>query len=529
MGNHQGGLSAVKARAYPDAKRGRVHPKNPFATAVFVKDRQHRCVMLNDECCRLLGHARQFLIGKTDYDFLPKDQADKIWEMEEHIFMTGHGVYDEESHADRKGATRAYSTTKTLFTDRSGGAWLVGVIDDITVHARVLADCRYMESLLEAQNEASIEGILVVDGSARIVATNRRFGEMWGISPEIMASKSDAVAREAVWDKIVDPAGFRKRVDSLYRHRDEKSHDEILLRDGRIFDRYTAPVVGEEGFYYGRVWYFRDVTDSRRCADLGAEVKQRRELDALKDQFIGTVSHELRTPLTVVRTAVDSLRDGMVGALSPKQREVADLCHRNVLRLCKMITNLLDISRLESGHAKARLESLDLKPLLTDLEANFRLMGLGRKISIKIDAPAAPPLVRGDPELIGEVLSNLLDNAARFARREVRVKVSRESAAAAGRETKGVRVEVIDDGPGIPAGRIGELFNKFTQVQRSVGAGYKGTGLGLAICKEIMKLHGSSIAVESSPGRGARFHFFLPEWTKSPVPAVRAASGRGRT
>ncbi len=501
---------------------------NAFSTAIFVKDRAHRCVMLNEACRRALGRPRKKLIGKTDYDFIPKAQADKIWNEEERIFASGRESSEEESLTDRKGVERSYTTTKTLFTDRAGRVWLIGVMNDVTVHKRVLGDSRFMASLLEAENEASLSGILIVDEAERILTANRRFREMWGIPAEVLESKSDAKARQAVWDKIVDPASFKRRVDYLYRHREEKSRDEVLLRDGRIFDRYSAPVVGKDGVYYGRVWHFRDITELRKLEALRTEVKQRRELDVLKDKFIDTVSHELRTPLTIVRTAVDTLRGGVAGALSPKQQEVSELCSRNILRLNKMINNLLQISRLESGRVRSRLERVDLRPLLADLEANVRMIGRagGREISIHVDAPPSLPKVRADCEMIAEVLYNLLDNAARFARSSVRVKVRRESG--------GVRVDVVDDGPGIPPDRIPLIFDKFYQVERSVGGGYKGTGLGLAICKEIMTMHGSEIAVASEPGKGADFHFFLPAWSAPPAasrhPAPRhAVAGHGRT
>ena len=499
------------------------------AAAFFVKDRQHRCVMANDECCRLLGHARKFVIGKTDYDLLPKEQADRTWEKEERVFTGGVEDYDLESVVDRRGIKRTFATTKTLFTDQAGGAWLIGVIDDITRCRDVLDECHLLVRILESANEASLSGVLVVDDAGRILTYNRRFREMWGIPSEVLATRSDAKALRAVRGKLADPEGFMDRVNYLYAHRDEKSLDEIPLKNGRIFDRFTAPVTGEGGVYFGRVWRFRDITEMRKIAALRHEVKHSRELDALKDKFIGVVSHELRTPLTIIRAAVESLRGGAAGELSPEQRKVADLCHRNILRLTKMITNLLDISRLESGGANARLQRLELGPLLRDAEENFRMMERGRELSLMIDAPAALPPVRGDPEMIGEVLDNLLSNAARFARSAVRVKLHRERGAASGREGGGVRVEVIDDGPGIPAGQIGLLFNKFTQVERAVGGGYKGTGLGLAICKEILALHGSTIGVDNGPGGGARFHFFLPEWTSSPVPAGRSAARRGRT
>jgi PAS domain S-box-containing protein len=493
---------------------------NAFSTAIFVKDRRHRFVMVNDSCARIVGRTPQAMIGRTNDEHLPRALADRLRDMEEQVFLTGEEKIVEEQLKDRKGVVKTYSTTRTLFSDRSGRQWLIGVMNDITVHKRVLDEARFTASLLEAENEASIAGILIVDESEKILSANRRFREMWGIPDEVFAARSDAKALKAVVDKLVDPETFQRRVRHLYRHREEKSHEEVLLRDGRIFDRYTAPVVGPEGVYFGRVWHFRDITEMRKLEALKSEVRHRRELDELKDRFIGTVSHELRTPLTIVRSAIESLCEGVGGALTPPQQEIADLCARNVVRLSKMINNLLHISRLESGKASARIERLDLAPLLSEMEANFRMVGRGggRNISISIDAPAGLPPVAGDPELIGEVLYNLLDNAARFARSAVRVKVRRRRGRVDGRDAELLRVEVLDDGPGIPRDQIGLLFNKFTQVERCVGGGYKGTGLGLAICKEIMTLHGTGIGVESEPGKGTCFYFFLQEYAKRPAP-----------
>jgi PAS domain S-box-containing protein len=504
---------SLKKRPPPDGERGLQRILDAFAAPVVVKDRRHRWVMLNEAYGRLIGRARGETIGKSDHDFFPKEQADASWKADERVFKTGRENTVAEALTDGSGTPRTVSTTRTLLVGSSGETLLVGVIHDVTEHQRMLEELRLKNSLLAAQNEASITGILVVDDAGRILDANRRFAEMWGISDAVLATGSDERALEAVLAASVDSEKFMDRVRHLYRHRDEKSREEIALRDGRTFDRYSAPVVGPDGRYYGRVWYFRDITELRKVEALKAEIKQRRELDVLKDQFIGTVSHELRTPLTIVRAAVESLRNGLAGKLSGRQQEIADLCHRNILRLNKMISNLLDISRLESGRAKARVGRLDLKALLADMEANFRMMGQDKRVALSVDAPATLPNVRADPELIAEVLYNLLDNAVRFARHRVRVNAVAERGTASGQEVPGVRIEVVDDGPGIPPDRIGLLFNKFTQVARSIGGGgYKGTGLGLAICREIAALHGTAVFVDSRPGQGARFHFFLPEW-----------------
>jgi signal transduction histidine kinase len=133
------------------------------------------------------------------------------------------------------------------------------------------------------------------------------------------------------------------------------------------------------------------------------------------------------------------------------------------------------------------------------------------------------PDVDADPELIAEVLLNLVDNALRFAKGRVEIKASNLGA-------RGVLFEVLDDGPGIPPDKMTSLFNKFVQVNRPKGGeGYKGTGLGLAICKEIMALHGTAIRVECPDGRGCRFSFALPRHTgASSQSRTREGAGRER-
>jgi PAS domain S-box-containing protein len=489
-----------------------------FTSPIFVKDREHRWVMFNDAFCLLVGRSRAELVGKSDYDYFPKEQADTFWEKDELVFTTGRENINDEPITTATGQVRSLTTTKTLFTDSMGVQRLIGVIRDTTEEKRTLEELRLKSSLLAAQNEASLTGTLVVSDDGRVLNVNRRFGEMWGIPEKLLSRESDEELLESVLGKLADPAAFLARVKHLYRHRDEKSRDVIQLRDGRVFDRDSFPIYGPAGQYYGRVWYFRDITELRKLEALKAEVKQRRELAALKDEFIGSVSHELRTPLALVMTAVDSLRKGLAGELAPKQRDVAELCNRNILRLSRMINNLLDISRLESGTAQSRLVRVDLKDLLADLEANYRMMGRVTSVRLEIDAPGDLPDVRADPEMLMQVLDILLDNAERFAVSLIRVKAARADG--------GVRLEVVDDGPGVPPDRIGLLFNKFAQVSRSIGGGYKGTGLGLAICKEILVLHGSTIAVDRAPGGGARFYFALPAWEVGLDAQKRSSSAR---
>ncbi|MBI2345429.1 MAG: PAS domain S-box protein, partial [Deltaproteobacteria bacterium] len=234
------------------------------------------------------------------------------------------------------------------------------------------------------------------------------------------------------------------------------------------------------------------------------DISERRRLDQLKDEFISIVSHELRTPLATVTGAIDNMQSGVLGPLTDKQQHYVDLISRNAERLNKIIHGLLDLSRLESGRARVDRRQVSLPPLLREAIQSARLQTAGR-VTLEESIPEGLPAVHIDPDLMNEVFANLLDNAARYARSRIVVRAEPFD----GQES--VRISVHDDGPGIPQEDLCRLFNKFEQIRRPVGSGYKGTGLGLPICKEIVALHAGKIWAESTVGAGTTFHLLLPQ------------------
>lgn len=247
--------------------------------------------------------------------------------------------------------------------------------------------------------------------------------------------------------------------------------------------------------------------ENRRVERLKREARERMQEADLKSEFMATISHELRNPMTTVKMALQSLREGMCGPMTPQQARFVDLAYRNVERQVRIINNVLDLARLQSGKAKMEFKRTPLASLIEERAQAYAIAV--RKPSLQFDIPAGLPDLHADPDLVTQVLSNLIDNALRYARQRVTV-AARESEIGG---APGVTVTVGDDGPGLESAQAARLFTRFGQVCRPSGAGYKGTGLGLAICKEIVACHGGRIWVESSPGRGARFRFSIPAET----------------
>ncbi len=233
------------------------------------------------------------------------------------------------------------------------------------------------------------------------------------------------------------------------------------------------------------------------------DISERKQLENIKDDFLNTVSHELRTPLSIVKGAIGNLADGILGELTEKQLHVVNTARRNVSRLARLINDLLDLSRLESGEMILRKQTVDARNFFYEVLKNFEGAFEKHQIVYEEECPSFLPTLKMDPDLMTQVFFNLLDNAARIAKKRVLIRAKVE-----GRE---VQFSVFNDGPQIPEDKMSFLFHKFRQINRpSGGAGYKGTGLGLAISRKIVELHQGKIWAENVDETGVFFHFTLP-------------------
>ena len=219
-----------------------------------------------------------------------------------------------------------------------------------------------------------------------------------------------------------------------------------------------------------------------------------------QSEFIATASHELRTPLTSVQMGVHLLLERAVGELTEKQVEVLSACREDCERLDKLMRDLLDVSRIEAGESKPRLEPIKTRDLINDAIKEFRPQVESKGLDFSVEAAFDLPPVMADRSQVERVLSNLVVNAMRYTKHgEIKIIVQPRG--------NSVAVSVSDTGSGIPQEYLPHIFDKFVQVP---GAATGGAGLGLAISKLIVEAHGGQISVQSERGKGSTFTFTLP-------------------
>lgn len=251
------------------------------------------------------------------------------------------------------------------------------------------------------------------------------------------------------------------------------------------------------------------------------QLTHRSELDTLKDEFISTVSHELRTPLTSIRGALGLLSSGIIGDVDAKALNLLRIAVTNTDRLIRLINDILDLERMESGRAPLQIRRCSLRDLAQQAIDTMTAMADANTVHLALEpstvAQAAYPealFFDGDADRILQVLTNLLSNAIKFSPAASTVRIHTEAA------SDSILLKVVDEGRGIPADKLDTIFDRFQQIEPSDARQKGGTGLGLAICRSIVQQHSGSIWAQRNLGPGTTLYMMLPRTTRATDVAV---------
>jgi PAS domain S-box-containing protein len=246
------------------------------------------------------------------------------------------------------------------------------------------------------------------------------------------------------------------------------------------------------------------LTEGQRYVAVVRDITDRQRVDRMKTEFVATVSHELRTPLTSIAGSLGLLAGGAGGELGDRAARLIRIAHSNAERLVRLINDILDIEKLESGKMRFDNQVIELAPLLEQAIEQNRGFAETYQVSLRLEAGATPAWVFADPDRLMQVLTNLLSNAIKFSPQGSSVTLG----LAAGRRRH--RITVRDKGSGIPDEFRSRIFGKFAQADSSDSRSKGGTGLGLSIVNEVVARLGGSVTFDSGEGRGTEFHVHLP-------------------
>ncbi|HYO74848.1 MAG TPA: ATP-binding protein, partial [Thermoanaerobaculia bacterium] len=394
---------------------------------------------------------------------------------------------------------------------------IIGAMLDLTERKRAelaLRELNQQLSQLSLRQElilnSAADGIFGMDLNGRPTFLNPAAAQMIGTTLAEMEGRTiHEIVHHSHADGTPFPAELCPKLIAMRTGQATAVTEDIFWRkDGTSFAvEYTAtPKRSPEGKTVGAVVTFRDITE-------------RRAVQRLKDEFVSLVSHELRTPLTSIRGALGLLAGGLLQRSPEKGQRMLDIAVGNTDRLVRLINDILDLERIDSG--KVTLSKVRCKPLqlLQDSAELMRPMADKAGVQIEIGTAAAGP-VWADADRITQTITNLLSNAIKFSEPGTTISLSADH----GRD--GILFRVADQGRGIPADKLEAVFERFQQVDASDSREKGGSGLGLTICRSIVREHGGDIDVQSSVGMGSVFSFSLPAAAESAGERVNAGGAR---
>ena len=253
-----------------------------------------------------------------------------------------------------------------------------------------------------------------------------------------------------------------------------------------------------------RSWTLKKTSETLRALyrELDQKNQKLEKFDKLKSQFVANVSHEFKNPLFVVSESLSIILDGLMGKINTEQEKILKVGKNNVDRLLRLVTDMLDLSKIEAGKMEMRRERFDMAKLVEDVLTNYEGEILKKEIVLKKNISRRANLIWADKDRMSEVIINLLSNAVKYTPSKGNVDVKFEWTKEEG------RFEISDTGSGIREQDLGKIFNKFERISDEK---QEGTGLGLSITKDIVELHKGKIWAESEIGKGSKFIFVLPK------------------
>jgi PAS domain S-box-containing protein len=474
-------------------------------------DLQQNAVWFSDALRTVFGYEEAGEVPiSVWYDNIHSDDLLAVSNSIHAVIESGETYWSSEYRFRKRDGTYAYIFDRgTVVRDAAGRpVRMIGAMMDLTERRNVEQQLERANARTQLILNCAAEGMFGSDETGATAFVNKAGAEMLGYTvEELMGRGLHTEIHHSYPDgRPYPPEECPCGKAALYGIPAVVTDECFFKKDGTPFPvEYSAnPMFDSEGRLIGTVVSFRDVSE-------------RRAVEKMKDEFVSVVSHELRTPLTSIRGALGLVAGGRVGELPEKAKRMLDIAVTNTDRLVRLINDILDIERMESGKITLTRQLCDANELITQAVETMRPMADKGGVTLAMNGCTAP--LWADPDRLVQTLTNLISNAIKFSPPGKSITVDAEV------EGDAVVFAVRDQGRGIPASKLESVFERFQQVDASDSREKGGSGLGLAICRSIVRQHGGDIRVESQLGRGSTFRFTVP---RTHVPAA-APQVRERT
>jgi PAS domain S-box-containing protein len=451
---------------------------------VIVTDWEGRIARFNRACEEVTGYAAVEVLGQQFWDvFVPESRRESVATEFIARETSDYPCSNVSVWVTKRGEERHFEWSDTALLDEAGQPeFVIATGIDITERERASEALRQSEERMHAVIQRAPMIVFAFDTQGVFTMAEGSGLTLMKLTPELV------VGRNVDHWKAVLPQ-LREDVDRALQG---ETFTVIRSVPGHDFEDWYAPMKDAQGMITGVIGVALDITEKQK-------------IEKLKNEFVSTVSHELRTPLTSIRGSLGLMAGGVAGVLTDQGRALLDIAIRNSDRLGRLINDILDIEKIESGRIEYVFRDLDLRALLEQaIEAN-RSYGEPLGVSFELGAVPEGARIRADEDRLMQVLANLLSNAAKNSPRGQSVLLWAEHRGSC------FRVSVMDRGAGIPNEFKGRIFQRFAQADASDTKLKGGTGLGLAVSKAIVEGHDGHINFEMAEGGGTVFYFEIPE------------------
>ncbi|MBW1635984.1 MAG: response regulator [Deltaproteobacteria bacterium] len=400
------------------------------------------------------------------------------------IVITGYATLEHSIEAMKKGA---FDFIPKPFTPDQ----LRTVVDKSLRYTRALQDISESKSRLGVMVNRLTNGVMTTDSVKRIVQANPAFLHMIGYHGEEVIGKGV--------DEVINNDEIKESIENALNMSPETTGEIIseITVPGmkgsveKIYSASCAPFRGRTSENLGTITVLHDITALK-------------QMDQMKSDFVSMVSHEVRSPMNSLLMQLKIILDGLAGDVTDKQKEILQRASEKILNLNNLVSELLDLSKIESGLIAHEKEQVDISKLLTEQYTFHSPYAAEKNIDIHLDLAEDLPLLFVNRWNMEEVFANLITNAIKYSPEDSSIAVT------ASLENDYMKVEVSDTGFGIDEEYLEQIFTRFFRVKDEKSRTIQGTGLGLSIVKSIIESHHGKISVKSTPGKGTTFTVLLP-------------------